>query len=310
MEKISWSWVKTVFIPNDQPPISQIMRVELASVLSSVCWEEGIAECLGSIWVLLEYQPSAENGWYCPKGDLNSNIAWDRPSQKEACLLEIELPFAKDLTPKWDQSVWQKECKLILEEANWQQVASNALEISATFAIVILETPAETVKSVLAEQNATGEICLNVKEDEAKYIVVPQESLSDAVKKYAIKETVLEENFPWEMEDIEKTEAEIEVAKIKEVKEIVIEQEKKITISQTALEAETKVSEPSPKSTSRTTSTQTVGNEYRMKFYLVQEGEDLEAVAQRHNISSESLKGANQVSEEALRTGMLLNIPK
>ena len=48
---------------------------------------------------------------------------------------------------------------------------------------------------------------------------------------------------------------------------------------------------------------------YRLRFYLVQDGEDLAAVAEKHQLSKEALKSANPILEEEVRTGMVLSIP-
>ncbi len=48
---------------------------------------------------------------------------------------------------------------------------------------------------------------------------------------------------------------------------------------------------------------------YRLCFYRVQNGEDLDAVAEKHALSRESIIAANRVGEEDIKTGMLLTIP-
>ena len=55
---------------------------------------------------------------------------------------------------------------------------------------------------------------------------------------------------------------------------------------------------------------ETVGNQYCLKFYLVQEGEDLSAVAEKQQVSQTALENANAVCEEDIRAGMVLNIPE
>jgi len=49
---------------------------------------------------------------------------------------------------------------------------------------------------------------------------------------------------------------------------------------------------------------------FKMKFYCVQSGEDLDAVAYKLGVSKESICQTNLISEEDIRTGMLLSIPK
>lgn len=49
---------------------------------------------------------------------------------------------------------------------------------------------------------------------------------------------------------------------------------------------------------------------YQMKFYRVQWGEDLDAIAERLEVSKEIIKSVNGISEEEIKTGMLLSIPK
>lgn len=49
---------------------------------------------------------------------------------------------------------------------------------------------------------------------------------------------------------------------------------------------------------------------YRLKFYVVQGGEDLAAIAEKHSVSPDSILAANKnISEEDIRTGMVLSIP-
>lgn len=49
---------------------------------------------------------------------------------------------------------------------------------------------------------------------------------------------------------------------------------------------------------------------YRLKFYVVQGGEDLAAIAEKHSVSPSSILAANKnISEEDIRTGMVLSIP-
>lgn len=50
---------------------------------------------------------------------------------------------------------------------------------------------------------------------------------------------------------------------------------------------------------------------YRLKFYVVQGGEDLAAIAEKHCVSPDSILAANKnISEEDIRTGMVLSIPR
>lgn len=49
---------------------------------------------------------------------------------------------------------------------------------------------------------------------------------------------------------------------------------------------------------------------YQMRFYRVQWGEDLDAIAERLEVSKEIIKSVNGISEEEIKTGMLLSIPK
>ena len=49
---------------------------------------------------------------------------------------------------------------------------------------------------------------------------------------------------------------------------------------------------------------------YRLKFYVVQGGEDLAAIAEKHSVSPGSILAANKnITEEDIRTGMVLSIP-
>ena len=48
---------------------------------------------------------------------------------------------------------------------------------------------------------------------------------------------------------------------------------------------------------------------YKLCFYRVQNGEDLDAVAEKHALSREIIIAANRVGEEDIKTGMLLTIP-
>lgn len=49
---------------------------------------------------------------------------------------------------------------------------------------------------------------------------------------------------------------------------------------------------------------------YRLKFYVVQGGEDLAAIAEKHGVSPDSILAANKnIGEEDIRTGMVLSIP-
>lgn len=49
---------------------------------------------------------------------------------------------------------------------------------------------------------------------------------------------------------------------------------------------------------------------YRLKFYVVQGGEDLAAIAEKHCVSPGSILAANKnITEEDIRTGMVLSIP-
>lgn len=51
------------------------------------------------------------------------------------------------------------------------------------------------------------------------------------------------------------------------------------------------------------------GNHFQMKFYRVQTGEDLDAIAEKFGISRERLRASNAIHEEEIRTGLLLTIP-
>jgi len=49
---------------------------------------------------------------------------------------------------------------------------------------------------------------------------------------------------------------------------------------------------------------------YQMKFYRVQIGEDLDAIADKFGISRERISTFNSINEEEIRTGLLLSIPR
>lgn len=49
---------------------------------------------------------------------------------------------------------------------------------------------------------------------------------------------------------------------------------------------------------------------YVLKFYIVQSGEDLDAIAEKHQVNKENILALNQINEEEIRTGQVLSVPK
>lgn len=47
-----------------------------------------------------------------------------------------------------------------------------------------------------------------------------------------------------------------------------------------------------------------------MKFYRVQLGEDLDAIADKLGVSKESIRELNAVGEEEIKFGLLLSVPR
>jgi len=92
---------------------------------------------------------------------------------------------------------------------------------------------------------------------------------------------------------------------IEEVEEVVLDAETEVSALVTSETAATVVTYTAP-----CAKRETVGNQYCLKFYLVQSGEDLAAVAEKHDISKEELEDANKMTEEDICTGMILNIPE
>ena len=313
-EKVVLPLTHTIFMARDTPPLGEIRDISVATALMNIEQEEEAVSCRGELAVDVAYHSKAGEG--------------------ELHHAQINVPMTETLPEAW-ASVNANTSHITTENLSWQVLTTHALELVGTLVL----TPAEN------KQRETSKTVLPIAADEFDELAEPPDDfklnyvkpklnspmisetsilaeLADDVQIMAeLDDTVMpDENNGKREELIHEVSAELaddimdgDLAYLEEPASALQEAESK---PEPILETEDTMNyvfdEPKPISTVSERPyavTESVGNEYRLKFYLPKKSESLEAVAAKPSLSQAAPQAADETADE-LENELFLDIPE
>ncbi|NMA13990.1 MAG: LysM peptidoglycan-binding domain-containing protein [Clostridia bacterium] len=293
--------IKTLFVPDGNPDVQEVQNIFVNPRIRNSDANDAEITISGDMQIELFYRPmrNADDSLIWRKvefNDLNEtgedNNEFDEEnlknleesfrkgedvSQEGNYKLNLEIPF----TFAVDKEVMDKEDVLrvepVVQNVNWMHVSPRAIEFEAVLKLERERNMAEDLPVISEEMRA--DLVLEPIEDQP---------VLGAVEKCCCQ-AKLEDNKTGDDQtnDNQTDDQEVE-EKISNLQSPEIKQ---------SYRNEQRAFFPS-------------SGFYQMKFYRVQWGEDLDAIAERLGVAKEVIKTVNGISEEEIKTGMLLSIPK